>query len=210
MLPGTTDRTHAHEREIPNVLLDDYTATLQHVGLIKAKRDKLETAQREAEQQLLHRVALDYRAGRIDIGDLAELQEAFRTASADRGFSTRWNAIVPETWVAVTGHARREGRGWFKPNGPGGTYVGPYPCPHTVPHPRLGTSVVYVLFDWQNIPCYVGSTGQLRIRMKSHEREGKRFTSWQAYLCEDRELAYELEHRLLREHKPYLNKKASR
>ncbi|MBL1120211.1 GIY-YIG nuclease family protein [Streptomyces sp. 110] len=70
--------------------------------------------------------------------------------------------------------------------------------------------VVYALFDARNDPCYLGSTDQFRTRIGKHVKDGKVFTSWQAYPCPDREAAYVLEDRLLKERLPSLNKKASR
>lgn len=67
-----------------------------------------------------------------------------------------------------------------------------------------------MLFDEANVPCYVGSTKRLSDRLRQHKKDGKPFVRWQAHPCRDRDHAYELEVRLLEQHLPYLNKKASR
>jgi predicted GIY-YIG superfamily endonuclease len=68
---------------------------------------------------------------------------------------------------------------------------------------------VYVLFDAAGEPCYIGSTQNFRERARVH-RTGIAYERWVAYPCTDREAAYELETRLLKEHKPYRNKKRGR
>lgn len=76
------------------------------------------------------------------------------------------------------------------------------------PMPRRGQSVVYIFYDATNTPCYVGSTGDFSARLKRHLRDKKPIRVWVAYPCASREEAYALEDRLLKECKPYLNKKA--
>lgn len=45
---------------------------------------------------------------------------------------------------------------------------------------------------------------------KAHIRDGKSCARWLAYPCADREAAYVLEGQLLRERKPYLNRRVGR
>lgn len=78
------------------------------------------------------------------------------------------------------------------------------------PAPPVGVSVVYVLFDVWNEPAYVGSTQDFRVRLAVHRKEKPGLLTWTAFPCADREAAYVLENRLLKEYKPHLNKKASR
>jgi hypothetical protein len=95
------------------------------------------------------------------------------------------------------------------PNSPDGTWHGTWPL-HGGSFPSYGMCVVYVLYDHANAPCYVGSTQNLKVRLKWHAGDGKAFRQWTAFRCADRAAAYALEDRLLAEHKPYLNKKAAR
>ena len=59
-------------------------------------------------------------------------------------------------------------------------------------------------------PLYVGSTHVFAERVKRHYIDGKPVKFWQAYLCSDREAAYQMEDRLLKEHMPVMNRKAGR
>ena len=201
--------------------LEPYEATLFHVGLIAGKVEKLVAAQVEAERQVLHRVGRDFAAGRLSIEGLLEFYQRYRDlvwpAREDGkrryverpGFSNLWNeAIEPHSsQVANTAkaawflkrHEPNEGQGWS----------GEWPLRADDPRPRTGQCVVYVLFDDSNSPCYVGSTSGLKGRLQAHQRD-KSFRRWVAHPCANREAAYELEVRLLQEHKPYLNKRVGR
>lgn len=70
-------------------------------------------------------------------------------------------------------------------------------------------NVVYVLFDEEGNLCYIGSTGDFPTRIREHMKT-KSFTRWTAYECETREGAYELEDKLIKSHKPYLNSRMGR
>jgi hypothetical protein len=205
----------------PDDALAPYRDTLFHIGLIQAKIDKLIKAQVDAEEQVLHRAGRDYAAGRLTIESLQALYKRYRDlvwreASPGRReyysrapFSWLWNQNVPVRsdqlphFVKRADTARRH-----EPNGPHGSWEGEYPIGYA-PRPPDGQSVVYVLFDHANVPCYVGSTKNFKYRIKTHARD-KKFARWAAYPCEDRESAFELEERLLAEHKPYLNKRVGR
>ncbi len=145
-------------------------ATLQHIALLAAKRQRLLAAQIKAEEQFAHAVAREWGSGELT-----------------------------KNW-----------RPWHSPNGPAGSWFGECPLNDGEPLPPKWTCVVYVLFDHENVPCYVGSTNQFRQRVKRHAYDGKRFVRWVAYPCADREAAFDLEVKLLAEHKPYLNVKAGR
>lgn len=177
------------------------TATLQHIGLLKRKQERLLAAQLDAEAQFLHSVAAAYAAGELDMGALADAYQEYR-AVAGTGFRTRWNDAVPVSAATL--------REWpsAAPNGPAGSWEGTYPI-EGGPAPRHGVCVAYVLFDDANEPCYVGSTSNFRNRLGNHRRDGKAFVRWAAFPCTDRTAAYALEDRLLKEHKPYLNKRAA-
>jgi hypothetical protein len=182
-----------------------YDATMQHLALLQRKEERLRQARIDAEEQLLHALAAAYRAGQVSPGEMSRAYAEFKAVAAV-GFSTRWDAALPED--ASAARARWIGRG--QPSTPQGTWDGVFPLGFQDPAPPHGVSVVYVLFDPVNVPCYVGSTKDFRGRLKRHGKEGKDFSRWTAHPCQDRAHAYELEDRLLKEHKPYLNKKRGR
>ena len=182
-----------------------YEATLQHIEMLHGKRCKLRDAQVHAEIQVIHRVACDFNAGLLSAEDFYRFYLRFRLVAIE-GFTHRWDARMPMTASKVRGEAERYLRDLPSPDG---TWSGIYPLGGQGAPPDQ-VSVVYVLFDPHNVPCYVGSTAHFRERLKVHRKKGKRFDRWMAYRCEDRDAAYALEERLLREHKPYLNKKIHR
>lgn len=182
-------------------------ATLQHIENLHARAQKLEALRLEAEDQFLHRVGMAWRAGELSRSDLAEIQDRYQQLALV-GRSKRWDAAIPVGWGDLSYDARM-GR-VHEPNGPEGTWVGSWPEAAADRMPRNRTPVVYVLFDAANEPIYVGSTGTLRARLKRHAKDGKPFVAWQAYRAADREAAYQLEVRLLKERMPPMNKKAGR
>lgn len=192
-----------HSTELPQELKASLAGTLQHIRLIQEKEARLAEARRSALEQTLHRIGSDYRTGQLTQGQLCTALAEVRTLEMS-GRMAMWDEIVGIPWKRVAQLAKQ------LPNGPEGTWVGDYPFhPRTVA-PISGVAVVYVLFDDANEPCYVGSTDKFRTRMSAHWKDGKRFVRWQAHPCQDREHAYLAEDRLLRQHKPYLNRKASR
>jgi hypothetical protein len=188
----------------PLAAIEGYEATLQHIRLLQGKRDALTARQRAAEEQHLHRIAGEYRAGVITIYDLARAYKEFQAAAGEPGFAKRWEQGVGISRARMI-HAASE---MYRPNGPHGSWMGIYPFDGG-PFPQNNTPVAYVLFDALNQPCYVGSTQHFSHRMRKHTADGKQFTYWHAYPCTDRAAAYALEDRLLKEHKPYLNKRAA-
>ncbi len=189
--------------ELPDQLATSITSTLQHIRLIQEKEARLAAARRDALQQTLHRIGSDYRTGQITHAQLITAFTHVRTLEMS-GRMSAWDAIVGISHRRLIQMAKQ------LPNGPEGSWVGEYPIPMDAPRPIYGVAVVYVLFDDANVPCYVGSTDKLSPRLTAHAKDGKRFVSWQAHPCDDREHAYRLEDRLLKRHKPYLNRKASR
>lgn len=189
--------------DLPEGLAASVAATLQHIGLIQEKEARLAQARREAMEQVIHRIASEYRTGALTYTQLCSALAAVRGAQ-HQGAMRLWDDVVGVPWKRLAQYAKR------LPNGPEGSWIGDYPFPPDSPIPIYGVSVVYVLFDEANTPCYVGSTDKFSPRMTAHEKSGKRFVRWQAHPCDDREHAYRLEDRLLRQHKPYLNRKASR
>jgi predicted GIY-YIG superfamily endonuclease len=194
---------HMHTEDLPEALHASLAATLQHVTLIQNKENRLAAARAAAMEQAIHRVATEYRDGSLTYEHLCAAMVAIR-AVRHQGAMKLWDEIVGVPWKRLAQYAKR------LPNGPEGSWIGEYPIPADAPIPIYGIPVVYVLFDQANEPCYVGSTDKLSPRLTAHEKDGKHFVRWQAHPCEDREHAYRVEDRLLKQHKPYLNRKASR
>lgn len=176
------------------------SATLQHIELTYDRQIKLTSAREQAEMQVLHRVGSAYRCGEIGIVEIKKFHNAYSRLETP-GRRTRWNAEIDMPYQTV-------GRMGL-PNGPEGTWIGDWPRPEGDATPPLRLPVVYVLFAPTNEPCYVGSTGQFTTRLSVHARD-KDFRHWQAYPCREREQAYLLEERLLRERLPFLNRKVGR
>lgn len=194
---------HMHTEDLPEALHASLAATLQHIRLIQEKEARLANARQEALAQALHRIGSDYRTGHLTPEQLFAAFLEIRTLEMS-GRMRMWDDIVGLSWQRLIQLGKQ------LPNGPEGSWVGEHPIPADAPRPIYGISVVYVLFDETNQPCYVGSTNKLSARLNAHKKDGKRFVRWQAHHCGDRDHAYRLEDRLLRQHKPYLNRKASR
>lgn len=187
-------------------VIEGYAATLQHLALLKQKREQLQAIQRDAESQHLQRISCAYWAGLITKDDLVLIYDEFKSLS-DAGYSIRWNdAVMPLRAAEIDAHRRSLIH--RRPNGPYGTWEGAYPF-NGSPTPGERTCVVYVLFDATNVPCYVGSTRSFRMRLNRHAADGKEFCYWRAHPCADRAAAYALEDSLLKQFKPYLNKRAA-
>lgn len=181
----------------------DFASTIQHITLLREREVRLETARLEAQSQLFHRVGSMHRCGEISDLKLIAIYEHIK-ALATLGSRKAWDKHVSINWQKMK-HLRGK-----LPNGPEGTWIGVNPCAGTDPAPTEGVPVVYVLFDDSNVPCYVGSSDNFRQRIKAHAKGGKVFARWQAHPCRDRAHAYEVEDRLLKEHKPQLNIRAGR
>ncbi|WP_262285423.1 hypothetical protein [Micromonospora sp. MA102] len=180
-----------------------YEATFQHCELIRRKINDLSVRLVEAQAQLYTAINREYRDGRLDMDDLALIYE--RARGLGPGFTTRWDEHMSVPAGTVQYHWRNRVK--TRPNAPGGTHwQGCYPYePDTITPPR-GQAVVYVLYDVDARPIYVGSTKVFRDRMRSHRRDGKPMTSWLAYPCDSREAAYLLESKLLDECRPSMNR----
>lgn len=181
------------------MISESTSSTIQHVERLTRKIDQLDETRRDAVAQLVHRIAQEYRSGLVELVDLLAAYDRLK-ATAGPGWGTAWLAVeLPRRAAIVSLIAAL-------PNGPGGSWwgTGAYPsADHPMPPPAQ--SVVYVLYDAANEPCYVGSSEQFRTRLRTHIREGKTVTYWTAFPCADRDSAYRLEDRLLKQHKPYLN-----
>ncbi len=192
---------------------EELEATAAHIVNIQSKMDRLARVKLDAWAQLLAGVNREF----LGEEELAELIEDMK-ASFGEGFSKFWNAHMPATLSCVKVRTavtqRRLRRAEYernRPNGPtAGTWVGTFPISWEQPIALWGQAVVYVLFDGRNDPAYVGSTDNLPLRLRKHEREKPGLARWMAYRCVDREDAYRLEDKLLKEHKPHLNKRRGR
>lgn len=184
-------------------------STLDHMTRLRDKRARLAAAQLDAERQVLARMASAHRDYLVTFEDLGDFYEQFRQI-ADVGFGARWDEVFKIPYATLRAWITNKRNPRWHPNGHGGSFFGEWPLTLNAPRPKVGRSVVYVLFDVQLMPCYVGSTKNFQYRLAAHQRDGKPFTRWVAYPCDDREAAYALEDKLLKEHRPYLNRKASR
>lgn len=185
-------------------------ATYQHISLLCRKQDLLRASQIAAEEQFLCQLGRVYSAQEITETELALMYGAYAGFAAP-GFQKRWRANIAEPPGRMQYILRDlETQERHPPNAPNGTWQGSWPLDDDDRVPVYDTCVVYVLYDEANEPCYVGSTHHLKGRLKVHCKDGKPFVRWTACACADREAAYQLEEKLLAEHKPYLNKRRSR
>jgi hypothetical protein len=196
---GTPHRTDEH--------LTSAIANLEHAERVDRKRAMLIRSQADSAEAFLCSVARSYDAGEIDLEDLIVLYGRYRNI-AQSGYGRAWDEHVSVPWKEIIG------RGLTiitVPNGSHGSFEGEGDrLLRGSARPAPGVCVVYVLFDKDLVPCYVGSTRNFKGRLDGHRCSGKAFASWRAYPCPNREAAYKLEDRLLREQKPYLNKRAGR
>lgn len=214
--------------------VDPYDATFQHIEIIARKIDKLMAAQVDAERQVLHRIRCDYTAGELSLDNLYRLYRRYRSLTHDQGPDGKdvrkhlrptpaalWDETMPIPNNQVVARIKAQEFNKRYEQNEDGYWSGVANLDMHAHRPPDGQAVVYVLFDDQNVPCYVGSTEKFKTRIDTHYRNGpggnrsrpergKEFERWVAYPCPDREAAYQLENRLLKEHKPYLNRKASR
>lgn len=185
-------------------------ATYQHISLLSRKQDLLRTSQIAAEEQFLCRVSQLYAAHKITEVELAFMYRAYGEFAIP-GFLKRWEANIPVKPGRMQYILRDlETTERHAPNMADGTWQGSWPLDDADRVPMYNSCVVYVLYDAANDPCYVGSTQNLKARLKDHHKDGKPFVRWSAFACADREGAYQLEEKLLAEHQPYLNKKRYR
>lgn len=189
--------------ETPSAAAETIATTVDHIEQILEKENKLRATREDAENQVFYALGHAYRSGDINFRELHAQYLRFRAMNIP-GFGGRWDANVGISTIDMTL------RGRCLPNGPEGTWVGRWPMTLRESFPAPGYSVVYVLFDEANEPCYVGSTNRFRTRLNEHDKAGKEFANWQAYPCDTREHAYQLEERLLKQHLPKLNLKIGR
>lgn len=175
-----------------------FSATARHLELLNRKRLRLEEAQREANGQYVVAVARAYAAGEIDDVGLHEAYKHMREISMP-GSGTQWReaGLPPSHVLKLMAQRAPRDEPWS----------GTYPLQKGSEWPPKGAFVVYVLFDAEGVVCYVGSTKQFNVRLKTHVRDGKNFVRWQAWSCTDRHAAYDMESRFLQQYRPYYNKR---
>lgn len=189
---------------------------LDRLADLHARWADLDREREQAEHKFLADIKACQADGSLTVDQLADLYTESRP-NVTPSFPARWRAVLPVNLNGVASkaahRAKRRARAveCATPNGPGGHYwTGTAPLPPSEPIPLFGVPVVYVLYDATHQPIYVGSTDRFRIRLAQHLRAGKPVAYWTAYRCPDRAAAYELEHKLLREYKLPLNRRASR
>lgn len=154
-----------------------------------------------AEIDFLTTLAERHRAGVVT---WAQLDAAYRLVAYNGGFAApggvaRWKEIVGVPRSGMIAKVQEEAVN------SDGAWSGHTPLEEGEFFPPDDQSVVYLLFDVDNVPVYVGSTARLKTRLAQHQSD-KVWTQWVAYRCENRQAAYELETRYLRQYKPRYNK----
>lgn len=186
-------------------LLRGLMASQDHIERMSDKIYTLVMAQQDAEKQVFFRLYVLYTDGILDAEDLLDVNLMWAAQHCYDGWQMRWtDAGLPDedqlSTLFLDGLKHRQNQ----PYGWAGDWR---KATNKTPMPQRGQSVVYILYDDLNQPCYVGSTFDLAARLKAHRKNGKKFVYWVAYPCADRAEAYRLEDRLLKGEMPYLNKK---
>lgn len=195
----------------------ELAASVQHLGLldvpIKSAEARLARL-RSARTQTLEQIAVAAkRVGAERSWNLLDYLALYEEINCP-GLFAAWNAVGlphPSKMRAESDTTQR-----CAPNDPAsGGWVGGWDWgtpggPLLDAYPRDWTPVVYVLYGANAEPIYCGSTEHFRQRLKAHHREGKEFVAYRAVRCADRERAFALEDRLLKQSCPPLNRRASR
>lgn len=190
-----------------DALQQSVTSSLQHIGLLQTRIDRLLEARDDALRQVGHRAGAAYQTGAISMDRYADLLEQTREVvmAGDERTRSGWSLLWPSYKKAIA-RLHLRAAGMFDQNESWG-WSGPAPL-DLAPRPPDGQAVVYVLYQDAE-PVYVGSTYKFAGRLRGH-RGDKTFNRWIAYPCADREAAYQLEERLLAEHLPTLNRRRGR
>lgn len=170
-----------------------------HITRLRKRRDELSALIETAEEQLVHRAGVAFEAGHIDMFDLSN---AIEVLAVMRSGKRR------ERWADAGLPSPEEIRSWVlsQPNCPDGSWWQDGQYCGGGPRPADGQAVVYVLYDANNAPCYVGSSEHFDQRLMVH-RGDKNFASWRAWPCADRATAYRRESEMLRDVMPRLNRR---
>jgi hypothetical protein len=198
---------------------EELSASVQHLEMIsesleslRAKVKRLESARADTLCQIATASSRLIRNWPAE--DILALYERLNSP----GFYTSWSkAGLPHPQALKS---EIEMRQRYLPNDPqSGGWVGEWVLKESnyrsygeIPgsYPRDWTPVVYVLYGADASPVYCGSTEHFKTRLNKHHLDGKRFVAWRAVRCADREKAFALEDRLLKQSCPPLNKKAGR
>lgn len=196
-------------------------STIEHMLRIGNRMETLRETLFDCEEQVMHRLGVEYRAGIVgqsEVGDiLHEVRHLLAPGWMKRcevalGFPVRklMSSRAQKTANEAM-YGQNEAWGWSGSCSMEWTDDG-RPLERTVswPRPMKGVSVVYLLHSVFGDPLYVGSTHDFSARIKSHLLDGKPAAFWSAYLCANREEAYVLEDRLLKENMPTMNKRRGR
>lgn len=189
----------------------EYQSLLDEVGQRRVERESAEVNQRDAEEAYLSRVAADYQSGELSFPDLCRAYLSFREVVGVNGHAKRWDEVIPVSGGTLVGRMRHAAKYRPRRNPKTGEEYWSGTWPRTLEDegiPQNGQSVVYLLFDEEVQPCYIGSTSNFLQRMYAHVRDGKKFATWIAYPCADREAAFGREEELLALHMPYLNRRS--
>jgi hypothetical protein len=188
-------------------LLNHHELGSRLLAAVDAERDavrRLKAKVTEAELDFLHDLARRYENRELSQRDLARIYIGLRSLGRG-GMATRWDEVLPFKRIMIE-HER------FNEPHSDGNWYGVWPIPRGVSVPQPGQAVVYYLFDGEDICCYIGSSGDLRQRLKWHKSDGKIFERWEAEPFASRAAAYEAEDELLRllSALPRYNAKAAR
>lgn len=198
-------------------------STIEHMLHIGNRMETLRDALFNCEEQLIHRLGVEFRAGEVSMEQAADIVYEIRHLLAP-GWTKRCDEIFGpgirklmsrRTQVAANldRYGENEPWGW---RGECSIEWVKHPDGLTSekfiswPRPMRGVSVVYLLHSIEGVALYVGSTQNFSDRLKAHLVDGKPAAFWSAYKCSTRESAYEIEDRLLKEHMPTMNKRRGR
>jgi hypothetical protein len=186
-------------RKLPKVTLEQaqhalrtYVPDVEIFEQLQAERDDIRKARENAdaaESAFLQQVAERYIRRELSQRDLARIYHGLR-AFGRTGMATRWDAVVPFKRLLI------EHQQFNEPHTDGRWY-GAWPVQLGDSLPIAGQAVVYYLFDEEDVCCYIGSSGDLRTRLKSHRATGKVFLTWVAEPHPTRSAAYEAEEAIL-------------
>lgn len=157
----------------------------------------------EAEMEVLRDISRRHRSGELSQRDLARIYISLRT-EARAGFPTRWDSVIDFKRLSIECHA-------FSEPHTDGRWYGRWPLVRGMSVPEPGQAVLYYLYDGNDVCCYIGSSGNLKTRLKNHWSTGKIFEKWMAEPHSSREAAYVAEDVLLRSIPlPYYNERVGR
>lgn len=186
-------------------LSPDLASMLDQLAEVDEQRRRMVDLQEVLIDQVTWCAGVHWKAGRMGREELVEFYSRVRDLG-EVGFRAWWDAAGLPDIRKIRAQIRREAAG--QPSEADGSWAGTLPIADQR-RPPNGQAVVYLLFDGAD-PVYLGSTDQMMSRLSGHVHDGKRFTSWRAWPCRDREDAYRREVEMLRGCLPRLNVRAGR